>query len=141
MIGIGYDPVKSNEFSSWYYQKIRRNEEEKDRIIRENPILALRVFNVFNDEDIGKKFIEAYRDHPQLSHVAYLVARDINHKFAHEYLMAQEVKIPFVPSVIPPQYHGDAMGYTDSSLLEPYSDYWMSNEWDNLVRLMEDTTI
>ncbi|MBI2448799.1 hypothetical protein HYV49_00705 [Candidatus Pacearchaeota archaeon] len=132
-----YDP-HGNEFSNWYYERIRgvKNKEEQERVIKENPILALRVINVFSDKALGRKFIDTYKDHPKLSHVAYLVAREIGHRFAHDYLEAQKVEVPFAQTGSLPSYcYVSEKGNEDA----PNSEYWWTNAWDNVVKTLEDS--
>ena len=142
MVRVKYNPKKHNEFTSWYKREVRRNVEEKQRIVEENPVLALRIYNIFKDDDIAEMLVETYKDHPELRHVAYLVARDITHPFEREYLSQQEVEVPFTRSN--PEYHpsyalGSKKGYIDSSPSARHSDYLRENRWGNHIRALEDS--
>lgn len=142
MKAITYDPRKNNEFSNWYYQKIKSSREEKDKLVKDNPILALRVFNVFNDEDIGGMFITAYRSHPQLSHVAYLVAEDLGHDYAQEYLRAHANEHE-IERLAEYDRRRKWVAENQSNLNlngngVPGTNYRRENQWDNFVRALEE---
>ena len=56
-----------NDFANWYYKEVKGSRTEKMRIVREDPILALRIFTVFGDRGVGICFYQVHRNNPEYS--------------------------------------------------------------------------
>ncbi len=135
---VRYNTKKNNEFSSWYYQRIKRDVEKKIRLVEENPILALRTFNIFRDKELGAIFIDKYKDHPQLSHVAYHIAKDLKDKFEREYLEKQRHEIDGPLYMCIREYDPLSSIHSCGNDISN-SNHWADNEWDNIVRALEES--
>jgi len=64
-------------FSKWYSQEIKENAGNIVELVRTNPDLAIRVFDVFHDKDLGLAFVARYQDSDDYHNAAYFMALDL----------------------------------------------------------------
>lgn len=142
-------PYKDDSFYNWYYENVRNNADMQDKLVREDLAIALRVFSTFRDIDIGNKIIEAYRDHPQLSHVAHSVTDDIRCWPKHTGLEGGKtiggkrilyLQPSFFDAIITEKngFVGDTIHLCGKDTIPPLTNFREENHWDNLLKLIED---
>ena len=122
-----------NYFTNWYQKEVKKNKALKQRIVEENPELAIRIHSIFGDSDIVKLFVQQYGNDSDYNATAYFISGG---------------RIGRIGSPLDAQIRIDRNMGPDLEEIgnihvcgnnNPSGNFWMENQWDNIVRLMEDT--
>jgi len=133
---------RESEFRQWY-EAIRRNADAKQALVVEEPETALRMFSIFRDKDIGRRFVNAHAGNKEHHDSAYFVSVEMGKPIvrAKGEVRALSGKLPNYSPVLSAEDR-ETLHFCGNLSPEDLSrnggNYWMDNHWDNVVRAQEE---
>ena len=125
-----------------FYRGIKESPQRMEQVVRDDPELAFRIFDIFRDREIGKLLVVLYAENPEHHHSAYFVSLELGNPIE---------RLPVQPtSEI--NYEGCVRGWDPN--WDPNrppkmlhfrgkrhdENYYEENAWDNLVSAYEKSS-
>ncbi len=141
----------SNLMEEWYGKKEARDLGIKKRVVEENLELALRLYNVFGDREIGLMFIGRYSNTKEYGDSALFVADELSGRLDSDERKAVEDRDPLPKKRFSELIQEELLEIKEARRLlrrmgigrgvgngVSAGRFWQENQWDNIVRMRED---
>lgn len=78
LLELDIDKISKIDNSFWeIYRPIKDNINAKESLVRNNPEMAIKIFEIHRDEELGDLFIRHYRNDREYNSAAYFISVDM----------------------------------------------------------------
>lgn len=114
--------------------------------MQEDPELALRVYNLFRDRDVGLLFIGQYSNTQEYGASALFIEEDLSGRLdskARQLIESKEktnplYSISFTDEEIKGRQTWTTKTFHSCGNKKNIGNFWTENQWDNIIILMEE---